>query len=147
MGMDVYGRDPRCDAGKYFRNNVWNWRPLWDYCLAEHPEIAGKVVNGHVNDGDGLDDEDALALANSILADIRSGRVIEYEEEYQRKIDDLGYQTCPECNGLGDDGEEKCLSCMGSGKVLPFEAYYRFSMENVIRFWRFLECSGGFSIH
>lgn len=28
MGMDVYGRNPVSDAGKYFRANVWSWRPI-----------------------------------------------------------------------------------------------------------------------
>jgi hypothetical protein len=28
MGMDVYGRNPTSEAGKYFRANVWSWRPI-----------------------------------------------------------------------------------------------------------------------
>ena len=28
MGMDVYGRNPDSQAGKYFRANVWSWRPI-----------------------------------------------------------------------------------------------------------------------
>jgi hypothetical protein len=28
MGMDVYGRQPTSEAGKYFRANVWSWRPI-----------------------------------------------------------------------------------------------------------------------
>jgi hypothetical protein len=28
MGMDVYGRQPTSEAGKYFRSNVWSWRPI-----------------------------------------------------------------------------------------------------------------------
>lgn len=28
MGMDVYGREPTSPAGKYFRANVWSWRPI-----------------------------------------------------------------------------------------------------------------------
>ena len=31
MGMDVYGREPEKELGKYFRSNVWWWRPLWNY--------------------------------------------------------------------------------------------------------------------
>lgn len=29
-----------------FRNNVWWWHPLWDYCL-EVSEVARKVKYGH----------------------------------------------------------------------------------------------------
>ena len=28
MGMDVSGRNPGSPAGKYFRANVWSWRPI-----------------------------------------------------------------------------------------------------------------------
>jgi hypothetical protein len=31
MGMDVYGKAPTVEEGKYFRNNLWWWRPLWTY--------------------------------------------------------------------------------------------------------------------
>lgn len=30
MGMDVYGRKPTAEAGKYFRANVWSWRPIYE---------------------------------------------------------------------------------------------------------------------
>jgi len=55
MGMDVMGMNATSEKGEYFRNNVWWWRPLWDYCLNEHGDIAGQVEHGHSNDGDGLD--------------------------------------------------------------------------------------------
>ena len=28
MGMDIYGRKPTSEAGKYFRANIWSWRPI-----------------------------------------------------------------------------------------------------------------------
>jgi hypothetical protein len=28
MGMDIYGRHLTSEAGKYFRANVWSWRPI-----------------------------------------------------------------------------------------------------------------------
>ena len=28
MGMDVCGRNPRSEAGEYFRANVWSWHPI-----------------------------------------------------------------------------------------------------------------------
>jgi hypothetical protein len=28
MGMDVVGRNPRTEAGEYFRANVWSWGPI-----------------------------------------------------------------------------------------------------------------------
>jgi hypothetical protein len=26
MGMDIYGRNPTSEAGKYFQANIWSWR-------------------------------------------------------------------------------------------------------------------------
>jgi hypothetical protein len=28
MGMDVYGRKPTAEAGKYFRATIWSWPPI-----------------------------------------------------------------------------------------------------------------------
>lgn len=28
MGMDVWGRNPSAPAGRYFRANIWSWRPI-----------------------------------------------------------------------------------------------------------------------
>jgi hypothetical protein len=41
MGMDVYG-----ESGNYFRNNVWWWRPLANYCQAIAPHICLTVNIG-----------------------------------------------------------------------------------------------------
>lgn len=40
MGMDVFGRAPTSEMGKYFGNNIRWWHPLADYCKEVAPEIA-----------------------------------------------------------------------------------------------------------
>jgi hypothetical protein len=40
MGMDVYGKDAVSEKGEYFRNNVWYWRPLWNYCIEVAPDLC-----------------------------------------------------------------------------------------------------------
>ena len=55
MGMDVYGRNPTTKQGEYFRNNVWWWHPLADYCTSVAPDITAQCNSWHHNDGDGLD--------------------------------------------------------------------------------------------
>lgn len=32
MGMDVSGCSPTSEAGKYFRANIWSWRPIHVLC-------------------------------------------------------------------------------------------------------------------
>ena len=42
MGMDVYGRDPDSPAGKYFRANVWSWRPIHALIIAAMLGLVGR---------------------------------------------------------------------------------------------------------
>ena len=91
--MDVYGTNPTDKVGEYFRNNVWWWRPLWDYCLTNHGEIAGKVEYGHSNDGDGLDSHDSMKLALLLRQDISSGFAAKFERDYKNI-----FLLCPKKN-------------------------------------------------
>ena len=75
MGMDVIGKK----EGSYFRNNVWWWRPLWNYCLKVSPTICGKVENAQSNDGDGLNADDSKALASILKNCIEDGTCEQYK--------------------------------------------------------------------
>lgn len=164
MGMDVYGKSPKKKSGEYFRNNVWWWRPLWNYCRVLHPDIAGKVVDGHSNSGDGLEAEDALKLGLLLKQDIETGVTKKYSEDYEKYINSLPLETCSLCEGKGkitadaltnlvDDilssshnQERHCGRCDGSGKSEPWIKSYPFSVDNVQEFADFCINSGGFSI-
>ncbi|WJZ48481.1 hypothetical protein [Actinomycetia phage DSL-LC01] len=171
MGMDVYGVQPKTEAGEYFRNNVWWWRPLWDYCLEVAPDLAGKVEHGHSNDGDGLDAEDAVALSKRLLDLIESGETEEYELRYREQQASLPRNKCDLCGGTGvrrdavgvqygmPDKELDqalavlvrrthgwCNGCGGEGQVDHIALSYPFSVENVREFAEFLAESGGFKI-
>ena len=47
MGMDMYGRKPTGERGEYFRNNVWWWHPLADYCIMIAPDICAPCKYWH----------------------------------------------------------------------------------------------------
>lgn len=59
MGMDVYGKKPRCEAGKYFRANIWSWPPI--HALIE--ELCSDLLDEETlaklsfNDGAGPKDQ------------------------------------------------------------------------------------------
>lgn len=167
MGMDVIGRK---NPDAYFRNNVWWWRPLWDYCNTVAPHLCGKV-NGHFNDGDGLDEEDALELAEILKGEIYSDATAKYEARYNARLAALPRHECNLCNGTGirtdgvgvDMGMPKkelpvevqilvgrthgwCNSCNGEGTTEDWETSYPFSSDNVLEFIDFLDECGGFSI-
>ncbi len=160
MGMDVYGKQPISEVGSYFRNNVWWWRPLWNYCLTQYPELTEQVVDGHSNSGDGLDAAQALALGRALQADIDSGVAAQYEKEYREYLAALPQKECEYCNASGkrawlphtlnNDTDQivitECNVCTGSGKVDDWATSYPFSVENVQEFSKFLVSCGGFSI-
>lgn len=170
MGMDVFGDAPVAKEGEYFRNNVWWWRPLWDYCRLAAPELTAKV-SGHSNDGDGLGTADSLKLAAILQKQINSGETRRYQEARQNELNALPDEPCVYCNSTGirtDHVSESlgmqnriiaspanhprlgqkgwCNGCDGKGYTRPFETSYSFSVENVQEFVNFLNACGGFKI-
>ena len=171
MGMDVYGKNPTTDKGSYFRNNVWWWHPLWNYCENRHPDLCDKVECGHTNDGDGLDADDARELGERLLADIALGVTEDYEREYREYLASLDRKDCSYCDGTGIRTDEvgvangmptqeletemailvgrthgSCNACRGEGKQEDWATNYPFSVENVREFAEFLLDCGGFEI-
>lgn len=58
MGMDVYGRKPTSDAGKYFRANVWSWRPIHELMVQLCPFLGANLLRSMAyNDGAGPKDQ------------------------------------------------------------------------------------------
>ena len=82
MGMDVYGKNPSSEIGKYFRNNVWWWRPLAEYAIKTAPEICAPCKYWGSNDGDGLDAAGAVALADALQAEVNANRTEAYSRAY-----------------------------------------------------------------
>lgn len=170
MGMDVVGTNPTSERGEYFRNNVWWWRPLWNYCVEVAPDLC-EQVSGQYNDGDGLDAAGAAQLAHVLHTNIKSGATKNFEQRYNEHLASLPRRKCEWCEGTGvrtdkvgiDMGmPEKalepevailtgrthgwCNGCSGEGTCEHPEASYPFSAENVQEFADFLEDSGGFKI-
>lgn len=160
MGMDVYGKAPKSEKGEYFRNNVWWWRPLWDYVERVAPDLVNGV-SGHYNDGDGLGAEGAELLSQVLMIKLSDGSCEAYEKEYKAYLESLPNVKCDFCDGMGivqvkpewpdyEEGVVKfrdpCNSCNGTREKEPWEKHYPFSTENVREFAEFLADSGGFEI-
>jgi hypothetical protein len=167
MGMDVVGRT---NPDAYFRNNVWWWRPLWEYCCDVYPPCG--EVNGHFNDGDGLDETQAQELADKLKEELESGRTEEQERAFYAELAKLPRHKCDYCDGTGIRSDEVgvdagmptrilepemqvllgrthgwCNSCRGEGMCEDISTWYEFRVDNVREFVEFLEDSGGFSIY
>ena len=137
MGMDVKGKDPSGEAGEYFRNNVWYWRPLWDYCLFVAPKTAGKC-EGHYNDGEGLGSEDSEDLAQILRKSVADNKHLIFldamPEKYGEEIENF-IKRFPLPEGFRP-----------ARNIKKMRDAYHFSKENVLKFADFLEESGGFEI-
>lgn len=159
MGMDVYGRKPKNEKGEYFRNNVWFWHPLWDYCQQMYPKVTAKCVDGHTNSGDGLNASDAKKLANLIKKDLENGRAEKWKDNYYAYLDSLQKEPCDICSSTGKQivivkdndielqQERLCFTCNGEGVREPWVKNYPFTLENLQAWWEFLDNCGGFNIH
>jgi hypothetical protein len=159
MGMDVMGKNPKNETGEYFRNNMWWWPPLAIYVCQVAPEIAAKCKYWQSNDGDGLDGEASMLLADLLQKEIDSGRTERYARLRQSQIEQAPNEPCSLCEGTGThkpapergagdptkDGIV-CNSCDGNGYVRPWVDNYSFSVENVQEFANFLRDCSGFEI-
>jgi hypothetical protein len=159
MGMDVYGKNPTTEEGKYFRNNVWWWRPLADYCIQTAPEVAGKCRYWHTNDADGLDADDSIKMADALDKELESGRTDRFARVRASDLERKPKITCSICAGTGTRkpvptvgaGDPKadgipCNGCGGSGHTEDYATYYGFDVDNVRKFVAFLRGCGGFEI-
>jgi len=155
MGMDIYGKKPTAEIGEYFRNNVWWWHPLWDYCCTIDTTLPEKVPYGHSNDGDGLNAKDARQLGFKLQEEIESGRALAYVEQYEKERQNLPKEDCKYCDENGerqwnqDNGKtisKTCNACDGTKKVDSWEAHYPMNLDNIKEFTQFLQHCGGFQI-
>jgi hypothetical protein len=174
MGMDVYGLKPKTEKGAYFRNNVWYWHPLWDYCCQLSPELTSKVESGHDNSGDGLDAVDSRKLGFAVRDSVQDGSAEIYITEYYCEINALDDPPCfctktPQSNiavlqdlldsfqitstkvmQLPDtekvDPNPDCHTCKGSGIQPNWNKSYHINLENIQNFADFLIDCGGFQI-
>ena len=171
MGMDIYGIKATTEKGSYFRNNVWYWRPLADYILENHGDIAVNCEHWHSNDGAGLDEDLSLALAKRLEEDLATGKVQKYQDAYNYERSLIPREDCDLCGatgirtdkvGLEMDMPNKelppemasltgrthgtCNACQGAGTRESWSMAYPFDIENVREFTEFLKGCGGFSI-
>ena len=114
------------NPGIYFRNNVWYWRPLWQYVT----DVCGDILtdddlnHGSYNDGHFISKAKSVRIARRLNQLIDDGDVATHEEEYEKRRseakDDSPYDH--------------------------FGSHYPFSEDNVKNFAIFAKESGGFYI-
>ena len=122
--MDAYFND---NPGVYFRNNVWWWRPLWDFVCMQCDDFMTdeQKEGGSYNDGRLIDQETAAKIGTKLEILLKDGTVKRWEKHIKTRNEDLAK----------DNDEDK-----------RFMSNYPFSQDNVENFAKFCLESGGFEI-
>ena len=143
------------EPGHYFRTSRWWWRPLTNYISQIDPTIASQCTRWWSIEGEGLNEEQALALAKRLREEHISGRLAQYARDYDQRLNSLPLQDCTVCEGTRNSipspqsgpSDQQCTACQGSGKTKNRECNYHFSEENVMNFANFLEHCQGFEFY
>ena len=122
--MDKYYE---ANPGVYFRNNVWWWRPLWEFvCMQCSDFMTDKQkLGGAYNDGKLIDQETAAKIGTKLEILLKDGTVKRWEKHIKTRNEDLA---------KNDDKDKRFMS------------NYPFSQDNVENFAKFCLESGGFEI-
>ena len=153
---ETYNKWQDENCGTYFRNNVWWWRPLWEFVTESCEVILTEkdIRHGGYNDGHKICKTKADRIAKKLFKLIKNGKVKEYEREYREELASLEQVDCDICDATGKRqkppiagaGDYKCNGCKGTGKVDDWAKAYPFSEDNVRQFANFCANSGGFEI-
>jgi hypothetical protein len=139
MGMDVYGKEPKNEAGEYFRANCWSWRPIHAIIEECHDGIVDDetMVGMSFNSGAGLKtDSECQGLAWEITLFLeKMGHQDNFSidggiEVEVARTEHGGHHFVP-------DGNPEGVETMSA---------YNANREHIMEFVTFLRNCGGFEV-
>ena len=103
-----HGEFQAVNPGVYFRNNVWWWRPLWDYVCKNVENITNEDWNnGHNNSGHEISEEKSKAIADYLDHAIHSGDIDKEENRIEMKNTEYPFNK--------ENAKEFAIFCHDSG--------------------------------
>jgi len=161
--MDKYHTEV---PGNYFRNNVWYWRPLWDFVCSTCYDILTEkdMEGGSFNDGHEISKTKAIRIANRLKKMDKLGTLDKSEDTYKKQkihCDKHNKKIEKKMNNLKKEVVELTKDKNIAPKDYPrlykkewdrlynqkkWTSSYPFDAENVRAFIIFCENSGGFVI-
>ena len=149
MGMDVYGRSPACDAGKYFRASIFQWPNFLTFMQAAGVEVP---IGWSANDGKGPSKQtECNEIADKLEALLASPDVTIHENSYVIKTGIQG-EAAEKTKAFGDSVLSSIMKSIGGtdDKVVVnagegiFEGVV--SINHMKEWIVFLRACGGFEI-
>ena len=138
------------NPGIYFRNNVWWWRPLWQFVCEKFPELISdeEAESGCSNSGLLIDADKSMRIGVELTVMLDCGDVQEHSDMYKAELEALPQVHCCVCdnNNRGNKKKKECKSCNQTGLKDDWAKSYPFDVENVREFAKFCLESGGFEI-
>ena len=145
--------------GALFRNDVWNWRPLWNFVCEVCDDILTEedMEEGMSYPSSGL--VISKTKAKKIAARLRKvdKDLEDHQIDHEKRKKDLPDEECDLCHGTGRRNDDigvlariadpsyTCNGCNGKGTT-RYATLYTFDADNVRTFAEFCEYSGGFDI-
>lgn len=144
----------RNNPGFYFRNNVWYWRPLWQYIcnMCEDIVTLEDATAGMHNDFHLITKTKANRIAKRLEKSIKNGDIERWEQAREEHLDSLGNVPCEICDATGyrtmNDSNTPtiCNACKGKKEKPHFDTSYPWDRDNLKTFIEFCYDSGGFRI-
>lgn len=140
------------NPGVYFRNNVWWWRPLWDWVCNTCQDVMteGDQAAGWSNSGTQITAETVDQMLDKLVPAIAEELHKEYELSYKTRLEGMPLMKCDTCDGTGQRDDKyvkgECNGCGGKGERPDWDTQYPFDHKNVEEFVSFLSESGGIEI-
>jgi hypothetical protein len=133
MGFDLYGIKAINKKGEYFRNNVWGWRPLWNYiCNVGKNILTNKdMEEGEWNNGHTINATKTKKLVEALEASIKNKTAKTYAEEIKNESRKAAINNVDKEPG---------------DKNYDWANDYPFTISNLKEFIVFAKNSGGFKI-
>jgi hypothetical protein len=168
MSVDLIGRCTDNPAANYKGTTLamswWEWRPLAIYCFAVAKDLCESshhVVRWQSNDGH-MTVTEALALGETLQAEIATGRAKAWVRTYQQELENAPDVPCTLCKGTGKraarmlwawkpeavpaSGIVECDCCDGYGAHRPTQCNYPLHLDSIQRLADFLLHCGGFEV-
>ena len=153
------------NAGVYFRNNCWWWRPLADFMIAHCDWLTQEQKKRlHDNSGFKFSEDEALSIADTLQQKVDEGTADARHEanKLERKVAEAWNKGLQKKQ---DELEEQAKKETGNAKIIPrdypkhiynkwdalskqrdWNESYPFDKGNIKEFIRFLRECGGFQV-